>query len=333
MNLQPSCAAPTLIVIIGQTDAMQVACLLHTALNGTTGIRPVLIRPDAPELLYAGHLSARLAHLAAQAITHAIIVLDRSALSRRAFVGLRVSVAAPVGQATRWAGLSDLLSRTDLAVFDLDETGPEGYGSIVSRCVVTYSENKGFADLTARNLRLFPGHTEFEAVATGQIHRIHLPICGGFAVYHALCALSCGLCLGLNLGQMARLLRAARGPAGCMEVLSIPAAYTVLLDRANDLRSLERVLTTARGFTARQLVCLLAGRGNAPMEELAGQLADRVLPFGSARADRRQAIIRGLDRAGPGDVLVLTGTDDGAEERDFIRACAHNCSLRRRRQN
>lgn len=333
MNLQRSCAALTLIAIIGQTDAMQVACLLRTALAGTRDVRPTLIHPKAADPLCAAHLHTQLEQLAAQAFTHVIILLDHPALLRRVCSTLRISVAAPVGQATQWDGLADLLTRTDLAVFDLDETNHEDYGRGISHRMFTYSENKASADLTARNLRLFPGHTEFEAVATGQIHRIHLPICGGFAVYHALCALSCGLCLGLDMGQMARLLRAARGPAGCMEVLSIPAAYTVLLDHASDLRSLERVLTTARGFTARQLVCLLAGRGNAPMEELAGHLADRVLPFGSARADRRQAIVRGLDRAGPGDVLVLTGTDGGAEERAFIRACAHNCSLRRRRQH
>jgi len=328
---QHSCAAMTLIAIVGQTDARQSACLLHAALEGTVGLSPCIIGPDSPALSCAEALSAHLHRLSLQNATHTVIVLDRAALARRVCAGLHISVTAPVGQVMNWDGLDDLLSRTDMAVFDLDETGREDYVSIIPRHSFTYSENKGRADLTARNLRLFPGHTEFEAVATGQICRIHLPMCGGFAVYHALCALSCGLCMGLELGQMARLLRVAHGPSGCMEVLSIPAAYTVLLDRASDLHSLERVLTTARSFTARRLVCLLAD-GSRPMEELADQLADRVLAFGSARSDRRQAIVRGLDRAGPGDVLVLTGTDGGAEERAFIRACAHNCALRRRRQ-
>lgn len=329
---QPSCAAMTLIAIIGRTDARQTACLLRTALEGTAGVLPRVIGPDCPALSCREALSAHLRQIAAQGTTHAIIVPDRPALSGHVCAGLRLSVAAPVGRAVEWEGLDDLLARTDMAVFDLDEIGREDYVSTTPHHTFTYSENKGCADLTARNLRLFPGHTEFEAVATGQICRIHLPVCGGFAVYHALCALSCGLCLGLDLGQMACLLRVAHGPAGCMEVLPIPAAYTVLLDRAGDLHSLERVLTTARSFTARRLVCLLDSGGSSPMEELAGQLADRVLSFGGARADRRQAIVRGLDRAGPGDVLVLTGTDGGAEERAFIRACAHNCALRRKRQ-
>lgn len=322
----------TLIAIVGLTDARQTACLLRTALEGSAGARPCVIGPDCPALSGAAALSAHLEQAARRGVTHAILVLDRPALEGRVCAGLRLSVAAPVGRCFGWNGLDDLLTRTDMAVFDLDETGREDYVSTVPRHSFTYSENKARADLTARNLRLFLGHTEFEAVATGRICRIHLPVCGGFAVYHALCALSCGLCLGLDLGQMARLLRVAHGPAGCMEVLSIPAAYTVLLDRADDLHSLERVLTTARSFTARRLVCLLDSGGSRPMEELAGQLADRVLAFGGARSDRRRAIIRGLDRARPGDVLVLTGTDGGAEERAFIRACAHNCALRRRGQ-
>ena len=331
--LQPPCAALTLIAVIGQTDAMQAACLLHAALSGFPGLRPALLGPDTLEFRCADQLTARLTHMASQSFTHAILVLDRPALARRTCSDLHISIAAPMAQASAWDGLSDLLARTDTPVFDLDETDFGGYGNNIPSRAFTYSENKGYSDLTARNLRSFPGHTEFEAVATGQICRIHLPLCGGFAVYPALCALSCGLCLGLSLNQMAPLLRTARGPAGCMEVLSIPAAYTVLLDRADDLRNLERVLTAARNFTARRLVCLLNGQSDAPMLALAEHLADRVLPYGNARADRRQAIVRGLDRAGPGDVLVLTGADGGKEEREFIRACAHNCAVRHRRQN
>lgn len=322
----------TLAVIIGQTDARQVACLLRTALEGTPGVRPGIIGPDCPALLCAEALSARLTQLAGQGATHAILVLDRPALARRVCSDLRISIAAPVGQANGWPELAHLLPRADVAILDLDEAGQQRLPGSVPHRAFTYSENKAFADLTARNLRSFPGHTEFEAVATGQLRRIHLPVCGGFAVYHALCALSCGLCLGLELGQMARLLRVARGPAGCMEVLPIPAAYTVLLDRAGDLPGLERVLTVARSFTARRLVCLLDSRGGRPMEELAAQLADHVLPFGSGRSDRQQAIIRGLDHAHPGDVLVLTGADGGAQERAFIRACAHDRALRQRQR-
>ncbi|MEI3140847.1 MAG: Mur ligase family protein [Lawsonibacter sp.] len=63
----------------------------------------------------------------------------------------------------------------------------------------TYSENRAQADLTARNIRLFPGQVEFEAVTLGHIARVHLPIPGGFSIYNALAALSGGLCLGLAL--------------------------------------------------------------------------------------------------------------------------------------
>ena len=325
---QLPCAAMTLIAIVGQTDARQTACLLHTALEGTSNTHPCTLHPEHPALRSAETLSTQLTRLSDQGVTHVILVLDEAALRRNLCPHLRISITAPMGQGATWDGFDALLTRTDMTVFDLDESGQEDY---VSSTTFTYSENKTRADLTARNLRLFPGHTEFEAVATGRICRVHLPVCGGFAVYHALCALSCGLCLGLELDEMARLLRVAHGPAGCMEVLPIPAAYTVLLDQASDLHSLERVLTTARSFTARRLVCLLNSNGG-PMEELAGHLADHVLAFGNALVDRRQAIVRGLDRARPGDVLVLTGTDGGAEERAFIRACAHNCALRRRRQ-
>lgn len=84
---------------------------------------------------------------------------------------------------------------------------------------LTYSENKDTADLTAKNIRLFPGHVEFEAVARGQITRVHLPIPGGFTIYNALAALACGLCLDIPLDKAAAPLRAVRGVKGRVEVV------------------------------------------------------------------------------------------------------------------
>ena len=56
--------------------------------------------------------------------------------------------------------------------------------------VFTYSENRAEASLTARNIRLFPSHVEFEALTLGEISRVHLPIPGGFSIYNALAALA-----------------------------------------------------------------------------------------------------------------------------------------------
>ena len=312
-----SSALPAITALVGERDAELAVCLLRAALGPRDKVGQ--IEPDT-----RGRPLRQLLHsMKERGCNHVLLRLDRATLARREWFGVPVSVAVPMGPVWDWDGLDCLLGQTDMTVLDLDEQGarrPEKGG------VFAYSENKAQADLMARNLRPFPGHTEFEAVALGQIQRIHLPVPGGFAVYHGLGALACGMCLGLSLPAMARRLRTARGPAGCMEVLSIPAAYTVLLDRAESLRQLEQVLVSARSFTAGRLVCILEQDTGVARGELAAQLADRVVITG--RGERRQNICRVLDRAGVGDVIVLTGADGGQEERSFIRSCAHQRTVR-----
>ena len=86
------------------------------------------------------------------------------------------------------------------------------------------------ADLTARNIRLFPGHVEFEAVTTGNLARVHLPIPGGFSIYNALAAISVGMCLGWELEELAASMPHVHGVKGRIEVVPVPRAYTVIID-------------------------------------------------------------------------------------------------------
>ena len=142
-----------------------------------------------------------------------------------------------------------LFRQCETAVLNLDDEAGRWYRERVPCPVFTYSENKDAADLTAKNIRLFPGHVEFEAVSRQDIQRIHLPIPGG-------------LCLGLELGEIAAALRCARGVKGRVEVVPTPTAYTVLIDYAHSPNALENVLLTARDFTAGRLVCLFGCGGD-----------------------------------------------------------------------
>ena len=71
-----------------------------------------------------------------------------------------------------------LFRQTDTAVLNLDDEAGRYFASTVACPKLTYSENKDDADLTAKNLRLFPDRVEFEAVAVGSIQRIR-PLQGG----------------------------------------------------------------------------------------------------------------------------------------------------------
>ena len=232
-----------------------------------------------------------------------------------------------------------LFRQCETAVLNLDDEAGRWYRERVPCPVFTYSENKDAADLTAKNIRLFPGHVEFEAVSRQDIQRIHLPIPGGFTIYNALAAASCGLCLGLELGEIAAALRCARGVKGRVEVVPTPTAYTVLIDYAHSPNALENVLLTARDFTAGRLVCLFGCGGDRDrtkrplMGAVVRELADVAVvtsdnprtedpwailedilagmggPGGEIHIepDRPQAIRWALAQGRPGDVIVLAG--------------------------
>lgn len=225
------------------------------------------------------------------------------------------------------------------AVLNLDDEAGRWYREQVEGPVFTYSENKDYADLTAKNIRLFPGHVEFEAVSRKEIQRVHLPIPGGFTIYNALAASACGLCLGLELGEIAAALRCAHGVKGRVEVVPTPTAYTVLIDYAHSPNALENILLTARDFTANRLICLFGCGGDRdrtkrplmgavvreladvavvtsdnPRSEDAWAIIQDILkgmtgPGGEVHieTDRPTAIRWALAQGQPGDVIVLAG--------------------------
>ena len=222
---------------------------------------------------------------------------------------------------------------------NLDDEAGRYYARTAPCPCFTYSENKDAADLTAKCIRLFPEHVEFEAVIRGGIARVRLPIPGGFTIYNALGAIGCALTLGLPLEETARALEGVRGVKGRIEVVPVPADYTVLIDYAHTPDALENILTTVRDLTPGRVICLFGCGGDRDrtkrpvMGAVASALADLVVvtsdnprteepmdiiydilrgmdPSGApwrVEPDRRRAIRLALSLAEPGDTVVLAG--------------------------
>ena len=232
-----------------------------------------------------------------------------------------------------------LFEQTDLAVLNLDDEAGRYFDQTVSCPKLTYSENKDLADLTAKNIRLFPERVEFEAVARGGIGRVRLPIPGGFSIYNALGVIACATGLGLPLADVTAALAEAHGVKGRIEVVPVPAPYTVLIDDAHTPDALENILTTARPLAKNRLICLFGCGGDRDrskrpvMGAIAADLADFVVvtddnprteppeaiirdilggmegtqtPY-VVRPDRRAAIRYALSQGQPGDVILLAG--------------------------
>ncbi len=208
-----------------------------------------------------------------------------------------------------------LFDQCDVAVLNLDDEAGRDYAETVTCKKMTYSENKDIADVTAKNIRLFPGKVEFEAVTQGEIQRVTLPIPGGFSIYNALGVMTCALALGVPLAETARALARARGVKGRVEVVPVPAEYTVIIDYAHSPDALENVLTAVRGFTQGRLICLFGCGGDRDrtkrplMGAIAGRLADfSIVTSDNPRTEEPQEIIRD----------ILTGMDGDCAPYDVI---------------
>ncbi len=232
-----------------------------------------------------------------------------------------------------------LFGQTGVAVLNLDDEAGRYFHRTVSCPQFTYSENKDEADLTAKNIRLFPDRVEFEAVTLGAIHRVRLPIPGGFTIYNALGTIACTLALGLPLDRVCECLACARGVKGRVEVVEVPAPYTVLIDYAHTPDALENILTTVRPLAQGRVICVFGCGGDRDrskrpvMGAIAADLADFVVvtsdnprtedpqailddilkgmedtatPY-EVEPDRRKAIRYALSLGRAGDVVVLAG--------------------------
>ena len=339
------------------TTAFLIKDMLETVLRTRVGLIGTVQNMVGDEVLPAGRttpesyeLQGLLRRMADGGCTHVVMEVSSHALVQHRVEGLEFSVGVFTnltqdhldyhGSMEAYRQAKGLLFRQcRKAVLNLDDPAGRWYGERVECPAFTYSENKDAACLTAKNIRLFPGHVEFEAVSREDIQRIHLPIPGGFTIYNALAAISCGLCLGLTLADIAASLRSAKGVRGRVEVVPVPTAYTVLIDYAHTPNALENVLLTARDFTAGRLICLFGCGGDRDrtkrprMGAVAGALADvavvtsdnprtevpmdiinDILPgLEGAPAevvvepDRRAAIRRALSLARAGDTVVLAG--------------------------
>lgn len=288
--------------------------------------------------------------MADRGCTHVVMEVSSHALVQERTYGLRFQVGLFTNltqdhldyhhtMADYRAAKGRLFAQSERAVLNLDDESGRFFAQHVECPVTTYSENKDCADLTAKNIRLFSTHVEFEAVARSQIARAFLPIPGGFTIYNALAALACGVCLGIPLADSVPPLRSVQGVKGRVEVVPVPTAYTVIIDYAHSPDALEKVLSTARDFTPGRLICLFGCGGDrdrskrALMGAVAGELADLVVVTSDnprteppltiiqdilpglegmparvlVEPDRPEAIRRCLELGEPGDVIVLAG--------------------------
>ena len=203
----------------------------------------------------------------------------------------------------------------------------------------TYSAEKDEATLTAKNILLKPDRVQFEAVCGSDIARVRLGIPGKFSVYNALTVISCCLCLGMDLTDIALGLAEAKGVLGRAEVVPADVDYTILIDYAHTPDSMEKILRATRPGTPGRLIALFGAGGDRdagkrpimgkvgatmadicvitsdnPRSEDPQTIIDQVMEGARGYSaelhmvpDRREAIAYAMALAKAGDTLLLLG--------------------------
>ena len=178
----------------------------------------------------------------------------------------------------------------------------------------------------------------------------HIPMPGAFNGQNALAAIALSRALALDDGAIRAGLAHTVVP-GRAERVNVPAPYAVIIDYAHNGDSFRALAGALREYCPRRLIAVFGAGGDRPrirrtdMGRAAAQLADYVvLTADNPRServedvcadiaaaiggivpteiipDRRLAIFRALDLAGPGDAVALLGKGhEGYMEENGVR--------------
>jgi UDP-N-acetylmuramoyl-L-alanyl-D-glutamate--2,6-diaminopimelate ligase len=214
-------------------------------------------------------------------------------------------------------------------------------------CALVRTSTRGAsAEISARVTRADLAGVDLEIDGKFGVGRLRSRLIGAFNADNLLSALGALVAQGMSLATACAALGRARPPPGRMEVLGGPPHRPwVVIDYAHTPDALQRVLSTLETASAGELWCVFGCGGDrdrgkrALMGSVAAELADRIVltddnprsedpaaivrdiragvgehPRVSVVHDRRAALRSAIERARPGDTVLVAGKGHEAEQ-------------------
>jgi UDP-N-acetylmuramoyl-L-alanyl-D-glutamate--2,6-diaminopimelate ligase len=220
-------------------------------------------------------------------------------------------------------------------------------GGLPPGCTLVRASARGVAvEISGRVKRADLGGLELDVTGKFGSGRLSSKLIGAFNAENLLCALGALVAQGMSLSAACAALGEAKPAPGRMELCGGPPDRPwVVIDYAHTSDALERVLTTLEGATAGELWCVFGCGGDrdrgkrALMGAVAADLADRIVltddnprsedpaaivrdiragvgnhPRVNVIHDRRSALKSAIERARPGDVVLVAGKGHETEQ-------------------
>ena len=234
---------------------------------------------------------------------------------------------------------SDLLREDGCAVINLDDEHGEELRRASRGRVLTYAIEHD-ADLRAEAVELSLKGTRFFVRTRTDRFEVRTPLVGRFNVQNVLAALGAGFALGVSPEDALRGIASLAGVPGRLQRVDAGQDFAVVVDYAHTDDALKNLLETLRELRPRKLITVFGCGGDRDktkrplMGAVASRLSDLVIATSDnprseppeailqdigrgipqSRAaqtevivDRREAITRALEVAGPGDVVAIAG--------------------------
>ncbi|MET8682476.1 UDP-N-acetylmuramoyl-L-alanyl-D-glutamate--2,6-diaminopimelate ligase [Streptomyces sp. NPDC004647] len=277
--------------------------------------RSVLTTPESPELQYLlGYMRDRgTGTVVLEATSMALLThrVDRTFIDVGVFTNLTQDHLDDHGTmesyTTAKLGLFRGLCRR--AVVNADDPVSARIQELMPGAVTTYALEAD-ADYRATDLSVDAAGSRFTLHHGDRKFAAAIPVPGPFSVLNALATVAACHLLGHDLASLVGALDRMPAVPGRLERWEAPQDASVIVDYAHSPDSLEKVLTTVRGFAAARIITVFGCGGDrdatkrASMGRIAGELSDLcVLTSDNPRTESPEAI---LDQIAP--ALTATGT-------------------------
>ncbi|QIB45462.1 UDP-N-acetylmuramoyl-L-alanyl-D-glutamate--2,6-diaminopimelate ligase [Streptomyces aureoverticillatus] len=314
----------------------------------------VLTTPESPDLQYLlGHMRDRATgSVVLEATSMALLThrVDRTFIDVGVFTNLTQDHLDDHGTMAdyRDAKLRLFQGLCRYAVVNADDPVGVGIAAMMPGAVTTYALDVP-ADYRATDLAVSATGTRFTLRHGGRAYPAAIPFPGRYSVANALAALASCHVLGHDLDALIAALAQMPPVPGRFERFETPDGTSVIVDYAHSPDSLDKVLTTIRGYARGRVITVFGCGGDrdttkrADMGRIAGThsdlcvltsdnprdedpeaILDEITPGLTATgtpferlADRREAIAFALSAAGPRDTVLIAGK--GSEPHQTVR--------------